>query len=110
MLSLSIRIEKLKILLVLFNKSFLFVQFPAIQTADLIDKDNPRGYSARSLMLLQHFFAEMVKLVDTLASGASGRKLVEVQVLFSVPKFQQHPLVGLKSTGFHSIVSFFKIH
>ena len=27
----------------------------------------------------------MVKLVDTLASGASGRKLVEVQVLFSVP-------------------------
>ena len=86
MLNLSIRIEKLKILLVLFNKSFLFVQFPAIQTADLIDKDNPRGYSARSLMLLQHFFAEMVKLVDTLASGASGRKLVEVQVLFSVPK------------------------
>ena len=37
-------------------------------------------------LLLQQFFAEMVKLVDTLASGASGRKLVEVQVLFSVPK------------------------
>jgi hypothetical protein len=36
-------------------------------------------------LLLQQFFAEMVKLVDTLASGASGRKLVEVQVLFSVP-------------------------
>ena len=27
----------------------------------------------------------MVELVDTLASGASGRKLVEVQILFSVP-------------------------
>ncbi len=39
-------------------------------------------------LLLQQFFAEMVKLVDTLASGASGRKLVEVQVLFSVPKYQ----------------------
>ena len=32
--------------------------------------------------------AGMVELVDTLASGASGRKLVEVQVLFSVPKYQ----------------------
>ncbi len=33
------------------------------------------------------FYAGMVELVDTLASGASERKLVEVQVLFSVPKF-----------------------
>ena len=38
-------------------------------------------------LLLQQFFAEMVKLVDTLASGASGRKPVEVQVLFSVPLY-----------------------
>lgn len=29
--------------------------------------------------------AGMVELVDTLASGASERKLVEVQILFSVP-------------------------
>ena len=29
--------------------------------------------------------AQMVKLVDTPASGAGGRKLVKVQVLFSAP-------------------------
>ena len=32
--------------------------------------------------------AGMVELVDTLASGASERKLVEVQILFSVPNFK----------------------
>ncbi|MEY3106726.1 MAG: hypothetical protein RIT35_896 [Pseudomonadota bacterium] len=31
----------------------------------------------------------MVELVDTLASGASERKLVEVQILFSVPQYLQ---------------------
>ena len=30
-------------------------------------------------------FAEVVELVDTLASGASGGNPVEVRVLFSVP-------------------------
>ena len=30
-------------------------------------------------------YAEVVELVDTLASGASARKGVEVQVLFSAP-------------------------
>ena len=32
--------------------------------------------------------AGMVELVDTLASGASGLMLVEVQILFSVPNFK----------------------
>ncbi|MEY3759149.1 MAG: hypothetical protein RIR39_640 [Pseudomonadota bacterium] len=36
-------------------------------------------------MLLKQLVAGMVELVDTLASGASERTLVEVQVLFSVP-------------------------
>ena len=31
--------------------------------------------------------AEVAELVDALASGASGRKVVEVQVLSSVPFF-----------------------
>jgi hypothetical protein len=34
---------------------------------------------------LARLIAEVVKLVDTLASGASARKGVEVQVLSSVP-------------------------
>jgi hypothetical protein len=33
--------------------------------------------------------AQMVKLVDTLASGASARKGVEVQVLFWAPNFKK---------------------
>ena len=53
----------------------------------LIDKSWAHEYySALTDWLMSKSFAEMVKLVDTLASGASGRKLVEVQVLFSVPK------------------------
>ena len=32
-------------------------------------------------------YAEVVELVDTLASGASGGNPVEVRVLFSVPNF-----------------------
>ncbi len=39
--------------------------------------------------LIQH--AEVVKLVDTLASGASGGNPVEVQVLSSAPFFQTIP-------------------
>lgn len=35
--------------------------------------------------------AQMVKLVDTLASGASARKGVEVQVLFWAPIFLEKP-------------------
>ncbi len=35
--------------------------------------------------------AEVAELVDALASGASGRKVVEVQVLSSVPLFQLIP-------------------
>jgi hypothetical protein len=34
---------------------------------------------------LSRLIAEVVKLVDTLASGASARKGVEVQVLSSAP-------------------------
>ena len=36
-------------------------------------------------------YAEVVKLVDTLASGASGGNPVEVQVLSSAPFFQTIP-------------------
>ena len=32
------------------------------------------------------YFARMVKLADTLASGASGREVVQVQVLFRAQK------------------------
>ena len=35
--------------------------------------------------LIQAPFAEVVKLVDALASGASGGNPVKVQVLFSAP-------------------------
>ncbi len=35
--------------------------------------------------MLSRGFAEMVKLVDTHASGACGGNPVEVQVLFSAP-------------------------
>ena len=34
----------------------------------------------------------MAELVDALASGASERKLVEVQVLFRPPSKIQHPI------------------
>ena len=35
------------------------------------------------------FYAQVVKLVDTLASGASARKGVEVQVLFWAPEYKK---------------------
>ncbi len=38
-----------------------------------------------SQRLIQAPFAEVVKLVDALASGASGGNPVKVQVLFSAP-------------------------
>ncbi len=38
-----------------------------------------------------HNFAEVAKLVDALASGASGGNPVEVQVLSSAPFFQTIP-------------------
>ena len=39
-------------------------------------------------------FAEVVKLVDTLASGASGGNPVEVQVLSSAPYSKKGPFHG----------------
>ena len=50
------------------------------------------GYAALARVALRSFqarihlcYAQVVKLVDTLASGASDRKVVEVQVLFWAP-------------------------
>ena len=49
------------------------------------------GSSLRALSVVRVFpAAQVVKLVDTLASGASARKGVEVQVLSWAP-LQQHP-------------------
>ena len=47
---------------------------------------------------LQHFFqAQMVKLVDTLVSGTSDRKVVQVRVLFWAPQGNQIKANALKS-------------
>ena len=54
--------------------------FPALDALD---------FSAR----MGRFFAEVVKLVDTLASGASGGNPVEVQVLSSAPNTDNNLLI-----------------
>ena len=43
--------------------------------------------------------ARMAELADALASGASGRKVVEVRVLFRAPFFNSHPLRTIRLTG-----------
>ena len=43
--------------------------------------------------------AEVAELVDALASGASDRKVVEVQVLFSAPAFEH--LASINIYYFH---------
>ena len=50
-----------------------------------------RRHNAQDQWGLKHRtrFAQMVKLVDTLASGASARKGVEVQVLFWAPFYKK---------------------
>ena len=61
----------------------------------------PRGKSkVRALRVLDDSFreflaAQVVKLVDTLASGASARKGVEVQVLSWAPNESRPPFGGL---------------
>lgn len=60
------------------------------------NQDYKIPWSANSIRLLTHRrifvnvakLAEVVKLVDTLASGASGGNSVEVRVLFSVPLYE----------------------
>src|SRR5580704_10522135 len=42
--------------------------------------------------------ARMAELADALASGASGRKVVEVRVLFRAPFFNSHPLRTIRLT------------
>ena len=50
------------------------------------------GVSLRALWLIRDFpAAQVVKLVDTLASGASARKGVEVQVLSWAPTIRTQP-------------------
>ena len=53
-----------------------------------IDKDQACPYSSPSFRVSE-IYAVVVELVDTLASGASGRKAVKVQVLSSVPHANQ---------------------
>jgi hypothetical protein len=53
-----------------------------------IDNKFTSRYSAPSTEHSDIPLAEVVKLVDTLASGASGGNPVEVQVLSSAPKYQ----------------------
>src|SRR5690554_4531162 len=53
--------------------------------ARAVDKPSDGIYSARPRHWLPNTPAQVVKLVDTLASGASARKGVEVQVLSWAP-------------------------
>jgi hypothetical protein len=53
----------------------------AIAVANLL-----QTLTARLILSILATNAEMVELVDTLASGASGGNPVEVRVLFSAPK------------------------
>ena len=45
-------------------------------------------------------YADMAELVDALASGASVRKDVEVQVLLSAPEEEQTPLCVMNKKSF----------
>jgi hypothetical protein len=44
------------------------------------------------------FIAQVVELVDTLASGASDRKVVEVQVLFWAPIYSPSQVIPVVLT------------
>ena len=46
---------------------------------------SPASIDKGDVLEIHLVFAQVVKLVDTLASGASARKGVEVQVLFWAP-------------------------
>ena len=47
---------------------------------------SPASIDKGDVLEIHLVFAQVVKLVDTLASGASARKGVEVQVLFWAPE------------------------
>ena len=64
----------------MYRHNLVTVKLP-MYTCDLSASYMPEIKPIKVLQIL----AGMVELVDTLASGASERKLVEVQILFSVP-------------------------